>query len=109
MGFFRGKKNKVVREIEGVAWGHLVHEHEVDVDTLANKLRWVEKAGFLENGIPVKFLRIFDQIEVQQRGITVTGWETFDTYPELISFEGYMTRTGGNEKTYLERKNTKGS
>ena len=104
MKFF---KKKVIKEIDGVAWGHLVNDHGVDVDTLTKLFRWVERNGFLDNRIPVKFLRIFDQTEVQQKGIVVTGWETFDEHPDLVHFEGYMTNTGGTETARLERKRSK--
>jgi hypothetical protein len=98
MGLF---KKKVVKEINGGAWGHLVSTHKIDVDTLSREMRCVEREGVLENGISVTFLRIFSPMEAQRRGINVSGWETFDQHPELILFEGYLTRAN---EAYLERK-----
>jgi hypothetical protein len=98
MGFF---KKKVVKEIDGGAWGHLVNAHKIDVDTLSREMRCVEQEGVLENGMPVSFLRVFKPIEAQQKGIEVTGWETFDRHQELILFEGYVTKTN---EAFLERK-----
>jgi len=98
MGLF---KKKVIKEIAGGAWGHLVNVHKMDVDTLANTLRCVEREGVLDGGGPVTFLRVFRLSDVQQRGINVTGWETFDQHPDLILFEGYLTKTN---QAFLERK-----
>ncbi|PIV23301.1 MAG: hypothetical protein COZ69_11865 [Deltaproteobacteria bacterium CG_4_8_14_3_um_filter_45_9] len=98
MGFF---KKKVIKEIDGGAWGHLVSVHKIDVDTLSKEMRCVEKEGFLDGGRPVTFLRVFKTGEAQQKNIVVTGWETFDQHPDLILFEGYLTKTN---EAYLERK-----
>ncbi len=98
MGFF---KKKVVKEIDGGAWGHLVSVHKVNVDTLSKEMRCVEREGVLDGAKPVTFLRIFKPGEAQQKEIPVTGWETFDEHPDLIHFEGYLT---GSNEAYLERK-----
>ena len=98
MGFF---KKKVIKEIDGGAWGHLVSVHKIDVDTLSKEMRCVEKEGFLDGGRPVTFLRVFKPGEAQQKNIVVIGWETFDQHPDLILFEGYLTKTN---EAYLERK-----
>jgi hypothetical protein len=71
------------------------------VDTLSREMRCVEREGVLENGISVTFLRIFRPMEAQRRGIDVSEWETSDQHPELILFEGYLTRAN---EAYLERK-----
>ncbi len=92
-------KKKVVKKIEGPAWGHLVSEHGIDVDTLYNLMRCVEREGLI-NKTPVRFLRVFKPSEVEQKGVSVMGWETFDDHPGLVIFEGYVTRN----KAYLERK-----
>lgn len=98
MGLF---KKKVIKEIDGGAWGHLVSVHKMDVDTISKELRCVEREGVLDGGRPVKFLRVFRPTEAQQKGVGVTGWETFDQHPDLIHFEGYLTR---NNEAHLERK-----
>lgn len=92
MGFFNFKK-KVVREISGGVWGHLVHVHGLNVDLLARSMRCVEKEGLLDEKKPVTFLRIFNIQEVEKKGLEIKGWETFDQYPGLILFEGYLTKT----------------
>jgi len=88
MWFF---KKKPFKEIHGAAWGHLVNEHQIDVDTLSREMRCVETEGTLEEGQSVTFLRVFRLRDIERKGVTVEGWETFDEHPELIAFEGYLT------------------
>jgi uncharacterized protein YheU (UPF0270 family) len=101
MGFFSGKK-KAFKEIDGPVWGHLVNVHKIDVDTLANLMRCVEREGTMEGNKPVTFLRVFNLNHARQKGIDIAGWETLDQNPDLILFEGYLTRTN---EVQLERKN----
>jgi hypothetical protein len=98
MGLF---KKKVVKEIGGGVWGHLINAHKIDVDTLSREMRCAERGGTLENGMPVTFLRVFKPIEAQRKGIEVTGRETFDQNPELTLFEGYLTKSN---EAYLEQR-----
>ena len=98
MGIF---KKKVVKKIEDGVWGHLVNVHQVNVDILFNEMRCVEREGVLNGGELVKYLRVFKPAEAQEKGIEVTGWATFDEHPDLIHFEGYLTKTN---KAHLERK-----
>jgi hypothetical protein len=86
MGFF---KKKVIKEIPGAAWGHLVSVHNIDVDTLSNNIRCVEQEGLMDGNKKVHFLRVFKVSEAVEKGVAITGWETFDTNPDLILFEGY--------------------
>jgi hypothetical protein len=102
MGLFSFKK-KVVREISGGAWGHLVSDHHFTVDTLSRSIRCVEKEGFLDEKKPVTFLRVFNLQEVEKKGVEIKGWETFDQYPELLLFEGYLTKTN---EAFLKPKQT---
>jgi len=98
MGLF---KKKVIKEIYGGAWGHLVNDHRVDVDTLANDFKCVEREGFIDGKGAVTLLRVFKPGEAMKRGVSVTGWDTFEQYPELILFEGYLT---SSNEAHLERK-----
>jgi hypothetical protein len=98
MGLF---KKKIVKEIDDGAWGHLVSVHQVSVDTLSKDIRCVEREGVLEGGQKVKFLRIFRLAEAAEKGITVTGWETFNEHPDLILFEGFLTQSN---EAHLEPK-----
>lgn len=98
MGLF---KKKVVKEIYGGAWGHLVSAHKIDVDTLSRDIRCVDKEGMWTGNIPVTLLRVFSLKDAAEKGIAVTGWETFDQHPELIMFEGYIAR---DNSARLERK-----
>lgn len=47
-------------------------------------------------------LRVFSLNRARQKGIDIAGRETLDENPDLILFEGYMTRTN---EVKLERKN----
>lgn len=94
-------KKKIIKEVRDGAWGHLVSVHQIDVDTLSKNMRCVEREGVLDGKEPVTFLRVFKLTEVEQKGIVVTGWETFDEHPDLILFEGYLTR---DNRANLERR-----
>ncbi|MBI4284748.1 MAG: hypothetical protein HY670_02460 [Chloroflexi bacterium] len=100
MGLF---KKSAVKRIHDGAWGHLVSKHRIDVDTLSNEFRCVERPGTLNGGLPVTFMRVFRHKDVEAKGIVVTGWETFDQYPEFVIFEGYLTPSN---QAMLERKHS---
>lgn len=100
MGLFN-RKSKAVKEIYGGIWGHLVSAHKIDVDTLSKDARCVDKPGILDGRIPVTLIRVFRLSDVAKKGVTVTGWETFDQYPDLVLFEGYLTT---KNEAHLERK-----
>ncbi len=89
MGLFG--KPKVIKGVRDGAWGCLVSQHGVDVDTLSRDMRVVEKEGMVDGKGVVTFMRVFRLSEVQQKGLDVTGWEFFDQHPELVIFEGYLT------------------
>ncbi len=98
MGLFN-RKPKVVKEIHDAAWGALVREG-IDVDTLSREIRCVEREG-TQDGQVVTFMRVFKLKEAEEKGVVVTGWVTFDEHPELVLFEGFLTRSN---KAFLERK-----
>ncbi len=100
MGLFN-RKSKIVKKIYDGAWGHLVNAHGLTVDELSQNIRCVDKPG-VKDGFQVNLLRIFSLRDVEKKGITIAGWETFDQHPELIIFEGYLD--AGNQ-AHLERKN----
>jgi hypothetical protein len=93
-------KKKVIKEIDGGAWGHLVSSHGLDVDTLSREFRCVEREGSYE-GREVTLLRVFKPSDAEKKRVSVSGWETFDSHPDLVHFEGHITRTN---QAHLERK-----
>lgn len=99
MGFFT---KRAFKEVDGPIWGHMVNRHRIDVDTLSNHIRVVEREGNLDEKTPVTFLRVFNLSQVRQKGIEINGWEILDQHPDLILFEGYLTRAN---EVQLERKN----
>ena len=98
MGLFQ---KKVIKEVYGKAYGQLVWVHKIDVDTLCRDIRCVELRGKANGGEPVTLLRIFSLKETERKGVVVTGWQTLDRHPDLILFEGHMTRA---DEAYLVRK-----
>ncbi|MBF8266049.1 MAG: hypothetical protein HW384_1913, partial [Dehalococcoidia bacterium] len=46
-------------------------------------------------------MRVFKPKQAEKCGITITGWETFDQHPELILFEGYLTKFN---EAFLEKR-----
>jgi len=98
MGLF-GKKP--VKEIQNAAWGTLVNEFKIDVDSLTRDYRCVLKDAVMDGQGKVQLLRIFRLSDVQAKNVQVTGWETFDEHPDLIVFEGYVT---ANNKASIQKK-----
>ncbi len=98
MGLF---KKKIIKEISGGAWGQLISQYKYDVDTLASQMRCVECQGVIDGGKKVTYLRIFRLSDIEKKGVEVTGWETFDQHPDLLLFEGYLTRSN---EAYLKPK-----
>ncbi len=98
---FLKKKKSIVNPLpENACMGHLMQVHKVDGQILRQHLRCVSKKDSIK-GVEATRMRIFDIREVEKRGITVAGWETFDQYPDLLAFEGYVAYN----KAFFERKN----
>jgi hypothetical protein len=95
-------KKKVIKKIDGAAWGHLVHHHEMDVDTLYREMRCVEREVTEKGKEPIIHLRVFKPAEAERKGVEVEGWRTFDHHPDLIHFEGYVKKY--SNEAFLERK-----
>ncbi len=101
MGLFQ-KKVKVVKEIRDGMWGHLCTIHHVDVDSLSRDIRCVEREGKIDGGIPVALVRVFSLTHAAEKKITVSGWETFDQHPELVLYEGYLTKD--NKASFVKKQ-----
>ncbi len=89
MGLF---KKKIVKEIDGAIWATCSTFTGWTCKLCPLKCVLSSEKGFLEGGKPVTFIRVFKPEEAQMKNITITGWETFDQYPDLIHFEGYLTK-----------------
>jgi hypothetical protein len=85
-----------------------VHVHKMDVDTLTKGIRCIQKEEFVTGKGKATLLRIFRLSEIKARGIEVTGWETFDQYPELVLFEGYWQEIT-NEANLTRKREEAGS
>ncbi len=100
MWFF---KEKIVKKIpHNACWGCLVSKHKMDVNTLEDQMRCVTKKGVVDQQ-NVTHMRIFNHQDVEKKGVSVTGWETFDSHPDLVTFEGYVIEA--RNEAVLERKN----
>jgi hypothetical protein len=95
-------KKKAIKKIDSTLWGHLFNEHGIDVDTLSSDMRCVEREGPAQKEEPVTYLRVFRPSQAQRNQVEVTGWETFDQYPHLIQFEGYIKKN--TDEVHLEPK-----
>jgi hypothetical protein len=87
-------RKKIMKHIAQSAWSHLVAVHKVHIYTGYHEMMCVERKGGLEDGTRVTFLRVFSLKEAERKGVIISGWETFDEYPDLIMFDGYLTRSG---------------
>jgi hypothetical protein len=56
---------------------------------------WVKYKGVVRkrNAERTFDIRIFDEWEINQKQLKVTGYSFFDKYPELIQFEGWFDET----------------
>ena len=97
------KKKKAVKKIEGTLWGYMVGERGVIGDILQN-LRQVECGGVV-GGKQVTMIRIFDPASATEKGVAIDDHESLDSHPELILYEGYYLKIGGEAKDiHIEKK-----
>lgn len=96
-------KKKVVKEISGAAWGCLINDFNMDVDTLQNEMKCVERKEEISGAGKVIYLRIFKPEEAAKKGVEISGWETFDAHPDLVYFEGY-THEKSSEAQLVPKK-----
>ncbi len=86
-------RKKIVKQIDQSAWSHLVAVHKIHIHTYYDEIMCVERKGSLEDGTRVTFLRVFNRNEAERKGVIIEGWETFDRHPDLVMFDGYLTRS----------------
>ena len=56
-------------------------------------LQWVTLSGSF-GGFSVSVVRIFNHVEAQKSGLTVSDYHDLDEHPEMIVFEGYVFEDG---------------
>jgi len=86
------KKKRAVKKIEGALWGYMVSQQGVIVDVLQN-LRRVECDGVV-GGKQVIMIRIFAPASASEKGAAIDNYESLDSHPELILYEGYYCEMG---------------
>jgi hypothetical protein len=89
-----------LKEFNYDLWRYMVNEHKIDVVTL-DRMRYVIRDVVISGLMAITSVRVFLPHEAAAKGISVTGWETFDEHPELILYEGYMNQ---DNKAFLVKK-----
>jgi len=96
------KKKKAVKKIDGALWGYMVSQGVI-VDILQN-LRRVERDGAV-GGKQVIVIRIFHPAIADKRGVAIEDYDSLDSHPELILYEGYYLEIGGQARDiHIEKK-----
>lgn len=89
----RWQKKKAVKEIKGALFQYMVNKQHVPLEVL-HSLRLVERDAAV-GGEPVglTMFRIFPPTAAKGRGVTVEGYDSLDSHPELVLYEGYYQLT----------------
>jgi hypothetical protein len=109
--FCRKKRKKTVKKIEGGLWDYMVKymaEQGVRLSILQS-LRMVE-CNVLVGDKPVglTIFRIFHPAAVKNEGVTINEYQSLDSHPELILYEGYYETTDGRATNIkIEKKQGK--
>jgi len=80
-----------VKDVPQRPYACLISQYQVDSDWAYQHLKCVELKEK-----KMKKYRIFDE-EVLPAGAKITGYEWFDTHPELVMFEGWEDNEGRTE------------
>jgi hypothetical protein len=89
----RKRKNKAVREIKGTLFQYMVNKQHVPLDLLHN-LRLIEREVRIgDEPVALTMFRIFHPAATKERGVTIDDFNSLDSYPELILYEGYYQVT----------------
>ena len=56
-------------------------------------LQWVTLSGSF-GGFSVSVVRIFNHVEANESGFTVSNYHDLDEHPEVVIFEGYVFKDG---------------
>lgn len=101
----REKKKKAIERIDGALWCYMVSQHRVTVDILHN-LRRVERNVVVGGKpVPVIMIRIFDPATAKKKGVIIDDFESLDSHPELILYQGYYEiGTDGVTNIRIEKK-----
>lgn len=89
------KKKRAVKKIEGALWRYMFSVQGITDDILQN-LRRVERDAVV-GGKPLQLImiRIFHPASAKEKGVTIDDYESLDTHPELVLYEGYYREIDG--------------
>ena len=70
----------------------LTNEFHLRPEDMAS-LQWVTLSGSF-GGFSVSVVRIFNHIEAQKSGFSISRYHDLDEHPEVVVFEGYVFKDG---------------
>lgn len=93
-----GKKRKNIKKIEGSLWNYRVKylaKQGVRLSVLQD-LRLVECDVLVgERPVGVTMFRIFHPAAIRYKGVTINDYQSLDSHPELVLYEGYYQNMQG--------------
>ena len=96
--FWRKKRKKTVKKIEGGLWDYMVKyvaKQGVRLSILQS-LRMVECNVLVgDKPVGVTMFRIFHPAAVKNKGVAINDYHSLDSHPELVLYEGYYETTDG--------------
>ena len=106
----KGEKNKAVKNIEGELVGYMLSRHGVTADILRS-LRRVEREVVIgDKPVGIILIRIFNPDTAKERDVTIDGYSSLDSHPELILYEGHYREVNGQAMDIkMEKNEEKGS
>lgn len=89
----RWLKKKAVKEIKGALFQYMVNKQHVPLEVLRS-LRLVERDATVgDEPVGLTMFRIFPPTAAKGRGVTVDKYNSLDSHPELVLYEGYYKVT----------------
>jgi len=91
----KSEKNKAVTKINGALVGYMIGRFDISFDELQH-LRRVEREVIL-GGKPlgIIIIRIFNPDTAKERDVTINGYSSLDSHPELVLYEGHYRDADG--------------
>lgn len=88
------KKKQEVMSLSGSAvWSYMHSRHGISGEALV-PLRRVESDGMVDDK-PVTMIRIFDPATAEEKGVAIKDYQSLDSHPDLILYEGYYCEARG--------------
>lgn len=106
--FWRKKRKKTVKKIEGGLWDYMVKyvaKQGIRLSVLQS-LRMVDCNVLVgDKPVGVTMFRIFHPAAVRNSGVTINDYQSLDSHPELVLYEGhYQNMEGQAVNIQIEKK-----